>query len=65
MLAVVLVAITVLTVGLVAKLVLPDLPWAVCFLLGAIVSPTDTVAVQTVIEKPAHLLCRCHDRALR
>ena len=44
MLAVVLVAVTILSVGLVAKWMLPDLPWAVCFVLGAIVSPTDTVA---------------------
>lgn len=51
MLAVVLVAVTILTVGLVAKWMLPDLPWAVCFVLGAIVSPTDTVAAQAVIER--------------
>lgn len=51
MLAVGLVAFTILGVGLVAHALLPELPWAVCFLLGAIVSPTDTVAVQAVIEK--------------
>lgn len=51
MLAVGLVAFTILGVGLVAHAFLPHLPWAVCFLLGAIVSPTDTVAVQAVIEK--------------
>jgi len=51
MLAVGLVAATIVTVGVVAKWFLPELPWAVCFLLGAVVSPTDTVAVQAVIEK--------------
>lgn len=51
MLAVGLVAFTILGVGLVARAFLPELPWAACFLLGAIVSPTDTVAVVAVIEK--------------
>jgi monovalent cation/hydrogen antiporter len=51
MLAVGLVAFTILCVGVVAHLLLPELPIAVCFLLGALVSPTDTVAVQTVLEK--------------
>lgn len=51
MLAIGLVAVTILVVGLVAKWLLPDLPWAVCFILGAVVSPTDTVAVQAVIER--------------
>ena len=50
-LAVGLVAFTILVVGLVAKLLLPDLPWSACFLLGAIVSPTDTVAVHAVLER--------------
>src|SRR5688572_15503882 len=51
MLAIGLVAATILTVGLVAKWAFPDLPWAVCFVLGAIVSPTDTVASMRVIER--------------
>jgi Na+/H+ antiporter len=51
MLAVGLVAATILAVGLTAHAFLPDLPWAVCFVLGAIVSPTDTVAVSAVIER--------------
>jgi CPA1 family monovalent cation:H+ antiporter len=46
-----LVAFTILVVGLVAHVFLPQLPWPVCFILGAIVSPTDTVAVQAVIER--------------
>jgi CPA1 family monovalent cation:H+ antiporter len=50
-LAIGLVAFTILTVGLVAHWALPSLPWAACFLLGAIVSPTDTVAVHAVLER--------------
>ena len=51
MLAVGLVAFTTLAVGFVAHAALPELPLPVCFLLGAIVSPTDTLAVQSVIER--------------
>lgn len=51
MLAVGLVGATILVVGVVAHAMMPHLPWSVCFVLGAIVSPTDTVAVQSVIEK--------------
>jgi monovalent cation/hydrogen antiporter len=51
MLAVVLVALTIVAVGLVCKQLLPELPYPVCFLLGAIVSPTDTVAVQSAISR--------------
>ena len=50
-LAIGLVAFTILAVGLVAHWVLPGLPWAACFLLGAILSPTDTVAVHAVLER--------------
>jgi len=51
MLAVGLVAVTILTVGLAARALFPELPWAVCFTLGAILSPTDTVATQAVLER--------------
>jgi CPA1 family monovalent cation:H+ antiporter len=51
MLAVGLVAATILVVGLVAHALLPELPWPACFILGAIVSPTDTVAIHAVIER--------------
>jgi Na+/H+ antiporter len=51
LLAIGLVAFTVLAVGLVAHALLPHLSWPVCFILGAVVSPTDTVAVQAVIER--------------
>jgi CPA1 family monovalent cation:H+ antiporter len=49
MLAVGLVALTILTVGVTARVLFPELPWAVCFTLGAILSPTDTVAAQAVL----------------
>jgi monovalent cation/hydrogen antiporter len=51
MLAIGLVAATIAAVGFVAHAVLPGVPLAACFVLGAIVSPTDTVAVQAVIER--------------
>jgi CPA1 family monovalent cation:H+ antiporter len=51
MLAVGLVAATMLAVGLVAKWLMPELPWAVAFTLGAIVSPTDTVAANAVLHR--------------
>lgn len=50
-LAIGLVAFTIAAVGLVAHHAMPGLPWAACFLLGAIVSPTDTVAVQSVLDR--------------
>jgi len=50
-LAIGLVAFTILVVGMVAHWALPGLPWAACFLLGAIVSPTDTVAVHAILER--------------
>lgn len=50
-LAIGLVAFTILAVGVAAKALMPELPWAACFLLGAIVSPTDTVAVHAVLER--------------
>jgi monovalent cation/hydrogen antiporter len=50
-LAIGLVAFTIAVVGVVAHAAMPSLPWAACFLLGAIVSPTDTVAVHAVLER--------------
>jgi monovalent cation/hydrogen antiporter len=50
-LAIGLVAFTILSVGLVAKGLMPWLPWGVCFLIGAILSPTDTVAVHAVLSR--------------
>lgn len=40
---------TTLVVGVAAHLVLPGLPWAACFALGAIVSPPDAVAAKAVL----------------
>ena len=47
------VAFTTLAVGVVTHLVVPALPWAVCFALGAIVSPPDAVAAKAVLERLA------------
>jgi monovalent cation/hydrogen antiporter len=44
------VAFTTLVVGVAAHLVLPSLPWAACFVLGAIVSPPDAVAAKAVLK---------------
>ncbi|MDR6657673.1 CPA1 family monovalent cation:H+ antiporter [Tardiphaga robiniae] len=41
---------TTLVVGVVAHLVMPSLPWAACFALGAIVSPPDSVAAKAVLQ---------------
>jgi CPA1 family monovalent cation:H+ antiporter len=52
------VAFTTLAVGVAAKALVPELPWAVCFALGAIVSPPDAVAAGAILEKlqlPARL----------
>ena len=50
-LAIGLVAFTTLCAGVVAKWLIPELPWAICFLIGAVVSPTDTVAVHGVLSR--------------
>jgi len=41
---------TTLAVGWVTHFMLPDLPWAACFALGAIVSPPDAVAAKAVLK---------------
>jgi NhaP-type Na+/H+ or K+/H+ antiporter len=41
---------TTLAVGWVAHAVMPGLPWAACFALGAIVSPPDAVAAKAVLH---------------
>ena len=45
------VAFTTAAVGIVAHWVLPELPWAVCFALGAIVSPPDALAAKAVLQR--------------
>jgi CPA1 family monovalent cation:H+ antiporter len=42
---------TTLVVGVVTHWVMPSLPWAACFALGAIVSPPDSVAAKAVLQK--------------
>ena len=57
-LAIGLVTFTTIAVGLVAHWLVPGLPLAMAFALGAIVSPTDAVAVKAVTERlrvPARL----------
>jgi monovalent cation/hydrogen antiporter len=51
--AVGLVLVTMCVVAVVAHALIPDMPWAVAFVLGAIVSPTDALA-------PAEILRRLH-----
>lgn len=41
---------TTLMVGLVTHWLVPDLPWAACFALGAIVSPPDAVSARAVLK---------------
>ncbi len=44
---------TTAVVGVVTHLVMPGLPWAVCFALGAIVSPPDALAAKAVLQRVA------------
>jgi len=58
LLAIGLVTATTLTVALVAHAAIPNLAWAMAFVLGAIVAPTDELASLPVLEKmrvPRHL----------
>jgi monovalent cation/hydrogen antiporter len=41
---------TTLIVGVVAHWLMPELPWAACFALGAIVSPPDAVSARAVLQ---------------
>lgn len=45
------VAFTTAAVGVVTHWVMPSLPWAACFALGAIVSPPDAVAAKAVLAR--------------
>nr|WP_298796430.1 Na+/H+ antiporter [uncultured Acetobacter sp.] len=42
---------TTAAVGIVAHFMVPSLPWAACFTLGAIVSPPDAVAAEAALER--------------
>ncbi len=41
---------TTLAVGIVTHWIVPELPWAACFALGAIVSPPDAVSARAVLK---------------
>lgn len=51
LLALGLVALTILVVGYLVHALIPSIPLAAAFALGAIISPTDAVAVAAIIEK--------------
>ena len=51
LLAIGLVFFTTIFVAIVAHAIIPGLPWAVAFVLGAIVSPTDAVAATSIMER--------------
>jgi CPA1 family monovalent cation:H+ antiporter len=51
LLAVGLVFFTAFAIGWTAKLLLPDMPWAAAFTLGAIISPTDTAVTASVLGR--------------
>lgn len=59
LLAIGLVIVTTLAVGTVLKLMVPSVPWAAAFVLGAIVSPPDALAATTILSRlniPRHLV---------
>ena len=59
LLAIGLVIATTLAVGVALKLLVPSVPWAAAFVLGAIVSPPDAVAATTILSRlniPRHLV---------
>jgi CPA1 family monovalent cation:H+ antiporter len=51
LLAIGLVIATTLAVGVALKLFMPDVPWALAFVLGAIVSPPDAVAATSILSR--------------
>ena len=42
---------TTAVVAVVARLLVPDLPWAACVALGAILSPPDAVSARAVLQR--------------
>ncbi|MGZ3159744.1 MAG: Na+/H+ antiporter [Burkholderiaceae bacterium] len=59
LLAIGLVIATTLAVGFAFKLMVPSVPWAAAFVLGAIVSPPDAVAATTILSRlniPRHVV---------
>ena len=51
LLAVGLVLLTIVVVAVVAHMIVPGLPWAAAFVLGAIVSPTDPIAATAIMHR--------------
>src|SRR6185369_13455717 len=51
LLAIGLVIVTMLVVAATMRFLLPEMPWAVAFALGAIVSPPDAVAATAILSK--------------
>jgi CPA1 family monovalent cation:H+ antiporter len=51
LMAFLLVFVTVFGIGLALKMFIPALPWAACFALGAVLGPTDYVAVASLSSK--------------
>lgn len=51
LLAIGLVIVTTLAVGATLKLLIPDVPWAAAFVLGAIVSPPDAIAATAILSR--------------
>jgi len=59
LLAIGLVIATTLAVGVVLKLMVPSVPWAAAFVLGAIISPPDAVAATAILSRlnmPRHIV---------
>ena len=59
LLAIGLVIATTLAVGTAFKLMVPSVPWAAAFVLGAIISPPDAVAATTILSRlniPRHVV---------
>ena len=51
LLAVGLVLLTIVVVAAVAHAIVPDLPWAAAFVLGAVVAPTDPIAATAIMNR--------------
>ncbi|MGZ8782607.1 MAG: Na+/H+ antiporter [Gaiellaceae bacterium] len=51
LLSVGLVLLTMVVVAVVAHEIVPDLPWAAAFVLGAVVSPTDPIAATAIMQR--------------
>ena len=51
LLAVGLVLLTIVVVAVVAHAIVPGLPWAAAFVLGAVVSPTDPIAATAIMHR--------------